>query len=429
MTKMYATAIEHQFASSLQLGTGKAYLILKNNPTVDFSSLIIKGAMTNFAYDPQCEGSRASYIYRLILKSKQKEKIINTILRKLQTKKNDDYGLEQMCDLAVLLFNAGYKEAKNALYNRFDKNSLENYEFCGQSQVMKIGGLTGLFKVAEIIGQKLCTDQDDWEDSVHVDIFQKENKKLSVYSELEKASKHNKFIEAYYRSIVEHKSTISSRGRKRKINLSYDTVSEKINGNIFRFISTKNADELSIDDVKKLANDFLIEKDKQKQILYLRFFGKRQFPFDYQPILKIARSGNPHAIKALKYFSGNDIRQLALKKLNSLKNPYLYLYLLVNNYEKGDYDLLNQVILRSNDYDFIHSLVFGLTEIYESNKSAECYEPLTAIYNKMNCGIHRIDLIKILAENNVLSKEIKEELKFDCNQDVRKFHTLLSKTK
>ena len=92
--------IKQQFFNSLKRGTGEAFLILKGNPTIDFSDLIFKGAITNYSYDNQSEGSRANYIYRFIKKSKQKDKIVKAVLTKLQSEKKDFWGLDQMCDLA-----------------------------------------------------------------------------------------------------------------------------------------------------------------------------------------------------------------------------------------------------------------------------------------------------------------------------------------
>lgn len=57
--------IKSRFFDSLKRGTGEAYLILKENPTVDFSTYVIKGALRNFAYDGQSESSRAQYIFDL----------------------------------------------------------------------------------------------------------------------------------------------------------------------------------------------------------------------------------------------------------------------------------------------------------------------------------------------------------------------------
>jgi len=71
--------IEKKFLNSLKLGTGEAHLLLKENPQIDFSSVIVKGAINNYAYDSQSEGSRAKDLYGLLKKSNQRETIIQQL--------------------------------------------------------------------------------------------------------------------------------------------------------------------------------------------------------------------------------------------------------------------------------------------------------------------------------------------------------------
>jgi hypothetical protein len=423
--------IKQQFFNSLKRGTGEAYLILQANPNIDFSDFIIKGATVNFAYDPQCEGTRAKYIFKLFKKAKQKDKIVNVVLSKLQSEKTDYWSLDQMCDLAILFFKAGHTQAKSALYNRFEKASDDGYELCGQDQLMEIDGINGVLKVAEVVGKKIL-EQNDWEDSWHVDNFQKKNKSLSVYKELQKAGKRNKFIAAYYKSILDNKWNLPKR---RKITrFSYDLVKERIETNKFRAISTNRANDLSTEEVEKLASELLMEKNKQKRELYLRFFTKRKFPFDYHSILKIANGKNPpktrlveFSVEALKFFSGKDIRQLAMDKLNNQKNPFAYLNLLVSNYKKGDNKLLRQIANRSDNQDFIHSVGFGFCDIYEANKTKECKGPLEILYSKMNCGLCRKNIVNILLDNDVLSDKILQEIQFDSNKELQQLYRLIKK--
>lgn len=419
--------IKQQFFNSLKRGTGEAFLIFKDNPTIDFADLIIKGAVTNYSYDNQSEGSRANYIYRFIQKSKQKDKIVKAVLTKLQSEKKDYWGLDQICDLAVKFYKAGYLEAKTALYNRFEKNTLDGYEFCGQEQLVTIDGINGVLKVAEIVGKTLFDNPDDSEDSWQIDDFQKRNKSIDVYAELKKASIKNKFIKAYYNSILKNKWTFS---RHRKIKRwNYELVKGKIDQNKFRVLTEERVNELTTEEVNELANEFLKSKDNLKQEQYLRFFSYRKFPFDYKPIFQIASEKNlkktrmvEYAVEALKHFPAKEIRQLALNKLSTEENPYNYLNLLVSNYKRGDHKLLTEIANRSNDYNFIHSIVFGFIDIYEANPTKECKEPLETIYNKMNCGLHRKDIVKILLDNNVLSDKIFAELEFDSYDTVRKLY-------
>lgn len=421
------TDIKQQFFDSLKRGTGEAYILLKKNQQIDFSDLIIKGAIRNYSYDNQSEGSRADYIYRLIKNSKQKDKIVKSILTKLQSEKNDDFGLYQMCDLAVNFYKAGYAEAKQAVYNRFEKNILEDYAFCGTEAMMELHGVEGVLKVAELVGKILIENPNDYESSWRIDDFQKNNKQIDIYKELEKAASENIFIKAYYNSIKKNKWTVP---RYKKIKrLTYELVKEKMESKKFFFLSSGRSSELTELEVEKLANEFLLEKDNQKKELYLRFFALRKFPYEYSPIFKIAIGRNPkntrlveYAIESLKHFKSDEIREFAIEKIKSKKNPADYLCLLVSNYKKGDYKLLTEVINRSNDYDYIHSLVSGLIEIYQANPTKECKEPLELMYNKMNCGLHRVDIVEILNENNVLSDKVFKELEFDSDEQIRKLY-------
>jgi hypothetical protein len=425
--------IKERFLNSLKLGTGETYLLQKECPQVDFSRQIVKGAVQNFAYDQQSEGSRANYIYGLIKKSKNRKKIEQTILSKLRIKKSDWYGLDQMCDLAILFHKNGNQHAKEALRSRFEKNSLDDYEFCGQDQLVEIEGLAGLLTVAEVVGKTLYEDEGDSEDSYRVDSFQKKNKSIDVYFELEKASRNNKYIKAYLTSITQNKWGLP---RTRKVKrFSYELVRERIEADKFRFISEEKANELSDEEVKKLAEDFLREKDKHKLELYLRFFSKRRFPFEYKPILDIAGGKDTRksrlvefAVDALKFFDGEDIRNLALQKIAEYKNPSIYLPLLTGTYREGDSRLLNEVANRSRNFDYIHSIVFGIIDIYQANPTKECKQPIESIYLAMNCGLHRYDFIKILEENMMLSDRILREMQYDSYSDIRKRYRSIRKT-
>ena len=187
---------------------------------------------------------------------------------------------------------------------------------------------------------------------------------------------------------------------------------------------------MSKKEIKQLAKDFLRETNRLKQEKYLRFFSTMKFPFDYQPILKIARGKNSKddrlvefACEALSYFPADDIREFAVKKLSKTKKPADYLYLLVSNYKEGDYELLKSIAGKHKSFEMIHSLVWGYVAIYQANSTKGCQEPLEAIYDKLNCGLHRKDIVKILIANEVLPDKILEEIEFDSYDAIRKIYT------
>jgi len=416
--------VRQQFKNAIKRGTGETHLLMKDNPNVDFSRDIIKAALTNLSYDNQSEGSRANYIFELIQLSNQKEKIRQEILKALATERKDTWALDQLFDITALFAKQGNKEAKQAIYKRFYKKTIQGSEWVGQDALIEIDGLEGLKHIAETKGKVLQNDPKEWEDSWTVDYFQEQNPKIKVYQELEKVSKTNQYIKTYLDTIKKHKAKFQKRERPK---YNYDIVTEKINSKAIVPLPPLFATDLSTTDIKKLADDFLKETDRLKLEKYMRVFDRVKYPYDYQPILALAKSNNKkddrlieYATGSLKSFSGADIREFAIEKLKKVKIPFDYLDLLVSNYKKGDFKLLTEIVERCKNEHDIHSLVYGYINIYQTNKTKECKEPLEAIYDKLTCGIHRADIIKILIENKILSTRLKNEIKFDSNEEIRK---------
>jgi len=126
--------------------------------------------------------------------------------------------------------------------------------------------------------------------------------------------------------------------------------------------------------------------------------------------------------KYIKIFliSGNDIRKFAMEKLKNSNSPAIYTNLLISNSKQSDAKLLTSLATKCKSEDTIHDFVFSYIEIYKVNKTRECKAPLEAIYDKLTCGIHRNDIVKILLENKVLSKKIRQEIKYDSSEETRR---------
>ncbi|MFT3904384.1 MAG: hypothetical protein QM727_14535 [Niabella sp.] len=421
--------IKQKFKSSIRRGTGEAHFIMQQNPNIDFSTDIIKASLTNYAYDGQSEGSRALYISELISFSKQQDKIHNAILQGLTDEQKDTWALVQLFDLAAFFAKQGNKKARQAIYKRFFKKIINGSDWCGYASIIRLDGLEGLKYIATTIGKFLEKSPDNWQDSSIIQHFQKDYPNIKAQEELEKASKENPFIKIYLDNI---KQTEDGRKDYKKpvVVINYETITERINNKARRFpINPFEAKRIKKADIKKLANDFLKETDRIKLEKYMKVFDRVKYPYDYSPILEIVKGKNhkndrlvEFAAGALKYFSGNDIRKFAIECLSTTKNLSDYLDLLVSNYKKGDYKLLTTIANNCKSEDTIHSIVYGYINIYRANKTKECKEPLEAVYEKLTCGIHRKDIVKILIDNKVLSKQIKDEIKYDSFEEVRQLN-------
>ncbi|MFZ6757746.1 hypothetical protein ACO0K9_11100 [Undibacterium sp. Ji50W] len=176
-------ALQKQFFHSLTLGTGRAMLLMRAHPHVEFSKELIAAATGNLANDPQSEGSRADSLFRLIKRSKQQDLIVNVVLQKLKIRKRDRFNLAQLCDLAVFLYMDGTVGANEVLIQRFEKSFHADFDACGESQILQFEDLQGLFRRAENISKLPSDERKNWEDRWLLEDFQEENKSLDALLE------------------------------------------------------------------------------------------------------------------------------------------------------------------------------------------------------------------------------------------------------
>lgn len=421
--------IHRQFLHALHLGTGQAMLLMRAHPELDFSDSLIFAACHQLANDPQSEGSRAVYLFALIKRSRQRAMIVAKVLRTLKTKKRDYWALDQLCDLALLFWRAGIPGAREAFLARFEKNLFDDFEFCGTEQILRMEGVPGLLRLATINGKLLAEDRDETE-RWHVDEFQRKNKAIDVYALLEQAAQGDADIRRYLDALNKEEPIVFGRRSRRKprvVPLSYESVQERIH-RPGRNVGFGEAQAMGMDAavVEQLARDFLIEPDPLKQAKYLKLFGARTYPLDLAPLFKLASkkiSGNsrlvPNAIAALGHFASEEIRRLALEKLASEHRPEAYILLLRRNLQQDDMPLLLGVIERNDDFDYIHCLIADLLTLFHANPHIDCSVPLLAMYARMNCGLHRRQLLTLLHERTELPSSILPELQFDSFDQVR----------
>lgn len=417
------TNIKRQFFNSLKRGTGEAYLLVKDNPKIDFSGYIIKGALNIYAYDGQSEGNRAQYIFDIISISKQKDKIRKAILDGLANEKEYTWNLSHLFAIAKLFAEQGDTKVKQAMYDRFLNPSIEYSDWVGYSEILELDGLNGLFYIAEKFGKYIEQNPDDMQDDSIIRHFQDDNKKIRVYEELEKKAKSNQFIRIYLDNV---KRTKAKQEEHKAKPLKYkDIIDEVLSSK--PFISYKRKINLTNEEINQIAKQLISETDKSNIERLLDIFDFYKFPYDSQIILDLAKqkptSKNrivEYAIYALKHLKSKEIRNFALDKIQNSKNPIDYLEILVSNYKSGDFKLLSEIAKKTNNEYKIEQLAAIYSEIFKANKTKECKEPLEILYNKMNCAIHRKDIVEILIENKVLTDKIKQEIKFDCDLETRK---------
>ena len=429
------TRLRQQFRQSIRTGTGKAYLLARSHPEVDFSGEIIKASVKCYVYDYQCEGSRAEYISGLIDLSGKKDRIVEAVLKALAAERDDWYNLEQLFQLAYLFARDGNQKARKAIYKRFNKKVIKGAESTGEDEIIKLGGIEGLKYVAEIRDK----DVEDWEICHLVEELKEYDPNMDIQKELKRAAKSSAILRYYARKYKPYskptKKEIVERRKQNKKD-AFEKVKKAIDAEIAVRVPIGYVRYLTQKELKILAEELRVEKDVKRQCKYLHIFSRRQFPLDYHVLLDIVKKPSPKdannkrfACRALGLIKGGDIRQLAIEKLMQTNNPQDYLYLLVNNYRDTDCKLLTDLVSKFQNWDIIHNIGFTFIDIYEANKTKTCKRPLEALYEKMPCSLCRYGIVQILIENNVLSKRILKEMEYDCDDGTREFYHKIVKKK
>lgn len=422
-------SLKKEFKKSIKSGIGKAYWIALENQAIDFSKQIKEALLNRYCYDGQVDGHRAYYLYQIISVIKHKEEIFNFVLNKLTENHEDWYVLHQLYGVASLLAQNGDERAKKVIRNRFKKEVELSYDWKGEDAILQIDGLNGLILIARLKGERLIKNPTWVEDSILVDSFQEGNPHLDINKVLTDKSVHDESIKKYLESITSWKSSRLGEKRKEK-DVNYTYVKDKLESAYFYVSSSLK--KLTLDDVNKLAIDFLNEETIEKKNRYLAIFSIIKFPLDYNIIYEIVKSGNKkllkNACKALKFFKSKEIRNFAIDQLKmNEKRTLNYLPLLVSNYKQGDFKLLVEIARKHKDEEIIHDLSHKYISIYENNQIAESIIPLEVIYNKLNCGSCRYDILTLLEKQKKLSQAILKEMQFDSYEEIRKLYEQINK--
>lgn len=414
------------FRHSARLGTGRAYLLARAHPEIDFSAYIIEAALRCFAYDGQAEPSRAAYLYALYGLVPQQARIRRAVLRGLATGRGDTWALTQLFELTLFFAQEGDAAARKALYNNFLHNPISGSYWAGARELIKLDGLAGLHHVARKYGRLLAKSPEYWQDDSLITFFEERHPGIDAWASLRQLATHDADVRRYLHSVDE---TVALRAPNPATQPAAPTLASLLQrppGTYVRLAMRRQLPGPA--ETRLLAERLLTEQNPavRENLLYL--FSQIKFPLGYAPLLALARrkSGRPRlaelATAALAHLPAPEVRDFALQKLARTTRPGQYTHILRSNYQAGDAARLTSLVARFHNEHTIEALAISYVAIYEANPTPECAGPLLALYAKMNCGMHRYEVVKLLIANGVLPAWLNEELLFDTYHKTRLLH-------
>lgn len=411
-----------EFCQKINRGLGSIISFLrdykKNNRR--YTKAIIYTCTHNTAYDPQCDGSKAQYLWEVIQLSVDSDFIQDKVLEALRITE-EGWDLIQIYELANLFCKNGNIKARQVMREQFKYNEAFN-TFLGAEQIIDLDGMEGLIFVMEAIGEKILSSDEYIEDDLLLEFAEAKFGKDDVSDLLERESLANYKIKAYVDSVNRTKDIRKSTLRRE---CTYEDIKQIINGDKVGHVYYLGSwgRRTTEENLLMVAKEFLNETKNKKLIPYLYIFSRRTFPLDHEKIIDLALSKNKKisnaALEALSNIKNSRIHEIAIDLINKPEKELDVLPLFIKNYEGNDYLILKEIIFRRYNRHKFHNVSGMIMDIIENNKVKECLEMLVEIYNIGQCTSCRKRCIEIMIKNGGMPGWIAEEAEHDSSLEIR----------
>jgi hypothetical protein len=410
-----------EFQRLLEIGLGRAVIYARDHDVTPYRDAILNACLHNLAYDRQCEGNRAEFMYDIIQFSSEKEFYRKKILTALAGAWED--WDPQVFDLARLFAQDGDVEAHKIIYDTFTKNCQQDH--ANGVALIKLDGLEGFLFVANQIGAQLLAD-DASEDDYLLYVLEEKYGKKEAHMALEQTFTENPEVKAYVSAIMHHRSESQRKAENRRPNssaVSYEQLKPVIDH--YRLSLAHWGERASNTDFEQAATDALAELDPRRLRAYLSLFRDRRFPLDHHWLQEQVFSPVERvpwlAIKALAIIAHPDVRALSLSLMDSVSEVRCRaVELLTNNFQTGDHVIVEKFAGDLQDVAEIHSLGFGVLDFYKAHPHPESEARIMlTLYEKKPCTQCREDFVDRLIALNALPDWMREECQYDANPDIR----------
>ena len=407
-----------EFKQALLRGQGRCVQAAREHPE-RYRSVILWACTSETAYDVQCEGSRAWFVYQLIKCFPDHTPFLDAVIEHFD--RAADSG--RVCYAAELLrFFAkdGEKQAEEALWRK--------YECLYRSLLDRVRRPKGIFskradfghlcwllaeresavtRIAEDIGrlyrENRCYNGSDF------DWFYEDRAKGWLPALTRQAGQSENVAE-YLRISREWEA------EQEKIRNRSEDVRPRKGFGFSRWLKEHGSRE----EILRYAEDYLEQTDPDARAEALSVFGKCPFPADPAPV--IADAGSAHerllffAWTALEHIRHPDVRELALANLEDCFEEAWPVFLA--NYQPGDRALAEQLLKsvpveERADGPYWHGVHCAVLDAADRGGVKLPGELFLHIYETTRCACCRLAAVEQLDRMNLLTDSLLAECLLD----------------
>ncbi len=415
---------QKQFKEALLRGQGRCIQAAKANPE-KYWPVVLWACSHEVAFDPQCEGSRAWYVYQLIGCYEDRQPFQEAVIESLEkTKSSGSWKVQYLAELLQHFAVDGDRAAENALWDKYEalyqvllrKKRLPEGIFPERDDfhalcVVLADRRAAMVKIAEDIGRLYLTK--DFYDSGAFDWLFSSGAKRYMAT-LKKRGEKSEAIAAYLREGLKEEQALEEKCQEVRAMLSGRRLSAALK---------KSGDAQA---VEAHARAYREQTEPEARAEALDAFCVCPYPEDPSPILEDAVSAHPWlraaAWRALENITHPKVRQFALEQLEKDFESAFPVWLA--NYRQEDEALLTQLVA-SVPVDFActtawHSVQIDVLRMEAQGKRVPA-ALLRYIYESNYCSCCRLDAVEQMGKRRMLTDEILEECLLDSNYDIRSY--------
>lgn len=424
------------FARAVSRGHGRALLHVTEYGDAGLEEIIDRALLKNTAYCMQIEGSRSSWLLRLVEATGHSRQYAHRFLESIKNRKDGDYDLVQQIEVAACLFELGFIEFRPATYRLFKAlvSGGSSRTLCG-CDVVDVGGLHGLKFVARSLGSA-SQSIDDYDCGVIMEHARETLGTEAIRTQLYKFSLEDVYIQNF----------LDACGRAEASRLAKPSTA--LNGS--RWSSVPSLDELLIrieredvtlspgqirragrelseEDGRKILQLLFRTRSEFKHLAYLRLFWRQPVPFVNDQLLALLDSSNRAlvhvAASAMSHVREVNVRRKALQLLQGSNRSMIpvALELLRFNYLPEDSALILKSLMKLRSLEEIHSAGMELRDLAADSGGAELADCFLWLYEHGPDGFCRRAFVEQLLGWKKCPPEILFECQWDAYNELRQF--------
>lgn len=420
-----------EFKAAMLRGLGRCVQAVRENPE-KYRDIILWACKRDIAYDAQCEGTRAWYLYTMVNAYPDEDTFVAAAADALgKYRPNGGWDLAHMAEFLSYFAEDGNKLARQALTAKFREligilharkrrpngvfHELEDLERLGvimaftPKSALRISGEFG-----RLYREKRYMKAGDFE--WFYAVKGTEYKKI-----LEQAAKEDENIALFMEKERTYRAEWDALRAQRQTNLP-----KKMNRIVrSRWLKSKADPET----VKEYARAYREQTQPQQREEALAAFCCCPYPDDPQPVIEDANSACEElrntAWRVLENLRHPGVREFALKNVSDGLRTRENFGLLVTNYVPKDADMLEELLqkmIAGKDWDAVHGAGMDIRRAF--HKGSGIPHPkhlLPLVYGYTPCSYCRHSALMAMSRHRMLTRKILEECLYDSNDDIRAY--------